>query len=68
MKLDINEEEREFLEKICNLMRDEMRSQLQTATYIKYLTTIEKDLVCLYGIIGKLRELDANLMNKAMGK
>ena len=68
MKLDINEEERDFLDEIFNLMRDEMRSQLQTATYIKYLTIIEKDLVCLYGIIGKLRELDANLINKSMDK
>lgn len=66
MKLDITKEERDFLEKICNLMRNGMRSQLQTATYIKYITNIEKDLVCIYTIIGKLRELDADLMNKAI--
>ena len=66
MKLDITKEERDFLEKICNLMRNGMRYQLQTATYIKYITNIEKDLVCIYTIIGKLRELDADLMNKAI--
>ena len=68
MKLDITEKERDILERLCTIFQEEKREMLRSSTFIRYSKELERDLICIYGIVIKLRELDANLMNKAMDK
>ena len=62
MKIDITEEEREFLERICK--RAEMFCRLNIMSPNKAYSDFEKDLTVINALIIKLRELDANLIKK----
>ncbi len=65
MNLDITEEEREFLERICT--RAEMFCRMNITSPNKAYSDFEKDLVSIRQLINKLRALDANLIKKALG-
>jgi hypothetical protein len=58
MKLDITEEEREFLERLCS--RAEMFYQLSIATPNKSFSNFNKDLLAIQPLIIKLRKIDTN--------
>ncbi len=64
MNIEITEEEREFLERVC--IRAEMFCRLNIMSPNKAFSDLEKDLACIQKLIKKFRELDANLINKAI--
>ena len=64
MNLDINEEEREFLQRICT--RAELFCRMNIWSPSKNYSDFEKDLVAVRNILQKLNELDANKMKKVL--
>lgn len=62
MNLEINDEERDFLERVCT--RAEMFISLNIPSPNKSLAQSEKDRVTINKLILKLRLLDAKLMEK----
>lgn len=58
MKIDITEEEREFLERIC------IRAEMFLKMNPDY--SLEKDLNAICNLKMKFKELDSNLINKEM--
>lgn len=63
MNLEINEEEREFLERICNRAELFCKLNLMKPKSNVY-SDFERDLLLIRNLIQKFRELDANLINK----
>ena len=62
MNLDITEEEREFLERVCK--RAEMFCRMNIISPNKAYSDFEKDMTSIQILIRKLRELDANLWRR----
>lgn len=64
MQIDITEEEREFLERVCNRAKlFTMKNLFRThATEFRF----ENDMCSIDNLIIKLRSLDSNLINKAL--
>jgi hypothetical protein len=66
MNLDITEEERDFLERVCT--RAEIFCRINITSPNKAYSDFEKDMKSIQRLIIKLKALDSNLMNKAMYK
>lgn len=64
MNIEITEEEREFLARICT--RAEMFCRMNIISPNKVYSDFEKDLESIQKLIRKFKELDSNLINKAI--
>lgn len=64
MNIEITEEEREFLTRICT--RAEMFCRMNIISPNKVYSDFEKDLESIQKLIRKFKELDSNLINKAI--